>query len=45
MARQARFPQPPTAQERAILAHMRPPAPLKGVTPPARLGLCEHCHE
>jgi hypothetical protein len=39
--RQARFLQPPTAQERAILAHTRPPAPLKGATLPARIGPVE----
>jgi hypothetical protein len=39
--RLARFLQPPTAQERAILAHARPPAPLKGITLPARIGPVE----
>jgi hypothetical protein len=39
--RLARFLQPPTAQERAILAHTRPAAPLKGMNLPARIGPVE----
>jgi hypothetical protein len=39
--RLARFLQPPTTQERAILAHMRPSAPLKGRSLPARIGPAE----
>ena len=33
--------QPPTARERVVLAHMRPSAPLKGLSLPARIGPVE----